>query len=150
MEIDERMIRLLREFYEGLLEIGVDAEYLGVTPERPLPSILVQAPPDGEGEQRVILLAFIPDDGLLAEVDLLQLYMPLPVSQEEAAASRLLLVNANAVLGHAGIMESGEVYWRHVWPLPQGMPVITAVLFEVIQFFVFSAELGMATLRKST
>jgi hypothetical protein len=145
MDIDERIVGLLRELYEGLLEIEVEVEYLEADEERPFPSVLVFAPPDDEGRERVILLAFIPDEGALEEVDLLQLYMPLPVSPEEAAP-RLAQTNADAVLGHTGIMESGEVYWRHVWPLPRGMPIIPQVLFEVMSFFLFSAELGMMTL----
>ncbi len=148
IDVDERLARLLQELYEGLLEIGVEADYLEAAQERPFPSVIVSAPPDEAGRDRMILLAFIPDAGTLEEVDLLQLYMPLPVLPQETAP-RLAQVNAAAVLGHTGIMESGEVYWRHVWPLPRGMPIIPQVLFEVMSFFLFSAELGMMTLAET-
>ncbi len=147
IHIENRVLRLLQEFHQELVELGVEATYLDTAPDRPVPSIVVQAPPDDQGRERAILLAFIPDDSEFEEIDLFQLYTPLPVSlSQEALAAKLPLVNEQAVLGHAGIMPTGEIYWRYVWALPRGLPIIPSVLFEVIQLFVVSAELGTIAL----
>ena len=84
-----------------------------------------------------------PDEGEFKEFDLLQLYMELPIyPSEEEIANQLLLINLKAVLGHAGVNQSQELYWRHMWPIPRGLPIVPSVLLEILQFFVFSAELG--------
>ncbi|MEO0686637.1 MAG: hypothetical protein AAFY76_16740, partial [Cyanobacteria bacterium J06649_11] len=131
MEIDQRLIALLQEFQQHMVELNIPATYLAPDETRPLPSLIVQVPPDENGYDRSVLLAFIPDEGEFKEFDLLQLYMELPIyPSEEEIANQLLLINLKAVLGHAGVNQSQELYWRHMWPIPRGLPIVPSVLLE--------------------
>ncbi|MFO7681442.1 MAG: hypothetical protein R6X34_15460 [Chloroflexota bacterium] len=148
----ERLEALLMEFGDDLREIGITAVYLEASQDRPIPSLVVSAPPYDDGAPRSVTLAFVPDDEELEYVDLLQLFIPLPLAADEIGseagiARRLMGVNKTAVLGHAGITDDGELYWRHIWPIPQGLPIVASVMFEVLSFFVFSAELALDALR---
>jgi hypothetical protein len=141
----DRLDHLLREYSRDLTELGIQAEYLDAADGRPLASVAVQAPPHADGSPRAITLAFLPGDEL-EEVDLLQLFTPLPVAPDatgEATGARLMAVNRHAVLGHCGVTDEGQIYWRHIWPIPRGLPIVPSVLFEVLTFFVFSAELAL-------
>jgi hypothetical protein len=149
--ITERYEKLLWEFYQELSAVGMSVQYLDRSEELALPSLLVQAPPDDEDRERWVSLAFVPDDGEFEELDLMQLYMDLPVSLDRAdIAPRLPAVNEASILGHAGVRAAGEVYLRLVWPIPRGMPIISSVLIELLQLFVFSAELATRALNNNT
>jgi hypothetical protein len=150
----QRLVELLQEFGGDLEELGITAVYLEATDGRPIPSLAVGAPPYEDGTPRSVTLAFIPDDGELEQLDMLQLFLPMPLTGKElgspdAVAVGLMRANQTAVLGHAGITEEGDFYWRHIWPIPRGLPIIASVLFEMLSYFVFSAELGLESLRAS-
>lgn len=150
--MSQRSEELLVEFANDLQEMGLSVAFLGVAADRPLPSLAVVAPPGDDGAPRSVTLAFVPDDDELEEVDLLQLFLllssaPIGLRSQAEIAQLLMAANQRAVLGHAGVTDEGELYWRHIWPIPKGLPLVPSALFEVLNFFVFSADLALLTLR---
>ena len=148
----QRLAKRLQEFELDLVAFGMTAVYLEATDGRPIASLALSAPPYADGTERTVTLAFIPDDEELEMMDLLQLFIPLPltaaqVGSPEAVAMGLKRANQTAVLGHAGVTEDGDFYWRHIWPISRELPLIAPAMFEVLSYFVFSAELGLETLR---
>jgi hypothetical protein len=138
----ERYEKLLKDMEAALNEMQIPVRFLPVSEYMPIPSLLLSVTPDQKGRERVMTIAFIPDDGEIQEVDLLQFFMGLHASFQEFSP-RLGPINQNAILGHAGYKaETQEYYYRHVWPIPKSSPVTPSVLVETLQLFLFSADLA--------
>ena len=139
---------LLDHIQDELRGLGMVFDHLDESDELAMPSLLIDVPPDDEGRERRLSLAVLPDDDTLGYLDLVQFYMDLPVSGSvREMAQRLPEVNQNSVLGHASVREpDGEAYFRLMWPVGRGTEVDGDELLELIQLFVFAADLATAAL----
>ena len=138
---DARLDALLRDFRDDLAAVGLPVRYLDATEGQGLPSLVIGVPPDEAGRERAVSLAFVPDGGDFEAVDLLQLYLPLEGAE---APADLAAINERSILGHIGVQSNGEVYYRVMWPVPKGMPIVPSVLIEVLQLLVAGSDMALS------
>ena len=133
----------LEAVQEHFASIGFPAEFME---EEGVRSLFVGVPPDGEGRERFVSLAFVPGTGeALRSLLLLQLYSRVPCRVDPDRRTDLerylTAASARLAIGHLGLSERDGVFLRHVNASPADRPFDVDETAELVGFFVFMQDL---------
>ena len=145
MREDEIHARHLAElgFLEDIVrEMGLGAQLMERSEQVPYHTLLVDLEPDAQERPRQMAVNFYPaDPELVADTLLLQYFIVLPVTLDEAGAARvrewLPEINNQVVVGHFSLSGSGagaapQLHFRYVQALPSGKVISAEAVSDVI------------------
>ncbi|MEK0313974.1 YbjN domain-containing protein [Cohnella sp. 56] len=104
----------------SLTEAGLPCRLIEPTEGVPIPALLAATEAGEDGRERYLTFTFVPlADEDIGDIRLLQLYTvvsPAVQADRRAELAELLMtVNGRMPLGHFGLNEASELYYRYVW-----------------------------------
>ncbi|WP_217594364.1 YbjN domain-containing protein [Cohnella sp. GbtcB17] len=131
---------------QALEEAGLPCRLLEPTEDIPIPALLAAPDADEDNGERYLTFTFVPlDDEDIGDIRLLQIYTvvaPAVASDARAGLAELLMtVNSRLPLGHFGLNDAGELYYRYVWAVGAAHKLPQPDALHVIDLFLMT--LGM-------
>ncbi|MDF2722422.1 MAG: hypothetical protein K0Q59_2097 [Paenibacillus sp.] len=123
-----------------LNETGIATHMLEKSEQLPLHVLLAAMAKDDQGRDRYLHFSFLPvDEEQMSAIQLLQMYckLPFPLREEARAATAdiLLDINGKLPIGHFGVDEAGELYFRYVYVMPAKRSFDREEMVELITLY---------------
>ena len=132
---------------KGILdEAGLATNLLEKSEAIPIHVLMAGFQEDKKGRDRFLHFSFLPlDEKETAAVHLLQIYSTLPFSLKEehrdAVAAVILEVNTRLPIGHFGMNEQNELYYRYAYSVSASRLFDSEEILDILSLFVYMCDM---------